>query len=493
MRNVNWIGLLVCGVCVVASLGISVQYGMSIAQVWWHALLYSSIGVASVIGEVLAAHRIAHLWRSGRGVAMTAYICGGILASFITIQYEMGYLADLFEGNASAGESRAGNRSSLEHERRTLEAQLEKAGIVRPVPAIEGDIAGIKAHPRWTSSRGCTDVTAPESKELCANYGKLSGEMGTAMAIKQVHSRVRDINAELHGLSGAKVADARASYMAQLTGTTEMGARVTLTVLIIVFLWWGRTFAPFVFVDPPAAEKPQTPIAPEKPIEARTAPEAVAAPDVAAEVAFLPPSSALVDESYDSDDEGMTAEEVQALWEIEQEREAIAALSGKKETLPDNTWRKGALPPTAEEVLLTAGLDASDPTYVFDRNQIDRFAASYLSFRPGDRNACESVKLVWDAFQQWCTDMEIGENQRMNRQRFAKVFPVLLAENGGGRAKRSEMFYFGVVINPAPAHRLATATALPLPLMEDFPMGAPVNGERRLGGALVDRMGLVAS
>lgn len=472
MKNVNWLGLIVCAVCVVASLAISIQYGLSISEVWWVALTYSGIGVAAVTWEITGPHRVAHLRREGRSVAMWACVFGLGLASIITIQYELGYLATLFEGKASVGESRAGNRASLEMERATLEGQISKAGAVRPAAAIQGDIDAVKANYRWTSSLGCTNVTAPESKELCASYGKLAAELGAATAIASAQARVRAINAELQPFAAAKVADARASYLSHLTGSSEMGARIILSIALIVFLWCGRTLAPFVYMDAKKA------IAPETVSVATWSPETVAAIPAAEKSSFLPPAPlpSLLDDDFADEETGteLSAEDVLALWELDEEREkqALAALSeGRRDAKPQPE-------PAAEEKKKRTRFD---PLAARNRQFVERFAADALLFIEGDRSRYEKAQLIWDAFLHWCAIMEIED--KPNRAQFGEIFPVILEDNGGEKVKWSEIHYVGVALKPAFAHGMAAAADA----VTQSPEQPLALGERRLGSVLKDR------
>lgn len=474
MRNINWLGLPVAIICSAVSLGLIADYALGASDNPWRVVAYGAVGVAAVLWECTGLHRADHLRRTGRIGASGICYAGLALAILITVSYEIGSLAELMESKASIGESKAGERASLEAERAILMGQAKKAGDVRPVAAIQGDIDAIKAHPRWTSTGGCSNVTAPESKELCTSYGRLAAEVGAATAIAAATARIVELNRTLQPLAASKIADARASYLSKLSGLPEIDSRIAVSLLVIVFLLFGRVAGGYVFMDARRAETAEIAIASTSLTEARTAANRVAATQAALNPVLMPPLASLADEDDDFE-EGASPEEIEALWDMEQEAAAVAALNaGKIEPLP--------VKPEPAPL---------NPVQVARRELVLRFASDCLIFhrsREGDEKPPrESAKLVWEGFELWCEDMEIGD--KLTRAAFGTSFGLILEDNGGKHHKSSEIYYVGVTMKPSFAHRLAKrAEAITEGTEEALPVVTV--GEPRLGGRIRDRRAL---
>lgn len=473
MRNINWLGLPVAVICSAVSLGLIFDYAVGASDNPWRVAAYGAVGVAAVLWEVAGLHRGDHLRRAKRRGAALACYFGLAVAILITVSYEIGSLAELLESKASIGESRAGERAALEQERSVLLAQVKKAGEPRPAGAIQGDIDAIKAHPRWASSGGCTNATAQESKDLCVSYGRLAAEAGAAAAIAAASARIIELNRDLAPLAASKVADARASYLSKLSGLPEIDSRIAVSLLVIVFLLFGRVAGGYVFMDA-REQRAEIATASQAVTEAPTAANQIARTHVAPEPVFLPPIASLADEDIDFD-EGMTAEDIEALWNREQADKVVAAMSaGEPEPLPVK----------AEPAPL-------NPVQVARRELVLRFAADCLVFhraKAGDeKQPRESAKLVWEGFELWCEDMEIGD--KLTRAAFGTAFGMILEDNGGRSHKNSEIYYVGVTLTPAWSHRVAKrADAITEGTEEALP--AVTVGEPRLGGRIRDRRAL---
>jgi hypothetical protein len=479
-QNINWVGALFWLVTIVTSGAAIVLYSVGTTPDFAEQLVIAATGLAALAFECVALHRIAHNWRVGRGWASA--ICVFILpfAILITLSYELGFLARIFETSASVGESHASARHTLERERKRLEAQVEKAGVPRPVAAIEGDLAGVKANPRWVSSRQCSDITAPESKGLCAEYGRYSAELGAATAIAGATARITEITGQLNGYATAGVADARAAYLSR-AGLPELDSRFAVAALSMVFLMCYRVGGGYVFADrwgrgeggPPAvaspvvAEMSQNSNAPEKATEARTAEFAPPLPETAAQL----PSPALPDALASmGEDEGtdLTPDEIDRLYAESQAEPLVEAMNLNRAERVE-----------APEADLSSLSDAD----LKRREIVLRFSRDCLTFLGPDSDEFEEGTLLWNAYETWAKDMEVRE--MTTQQAFGRAFNGYMRERSErGRAKSSNTRYYGVKINPLHTHRM-TFGSTPV---EDFTNDQP----RRLGSMLRDNLSLAA-
>jgi hypothetical protein len=70
-------------------------------------------------------------------------------------------------------------------------------GETRPVATVDADIAAERQNWRWTSTRGCTDATAKDSRAYCATYNRLFGEMAAAQEAANLRDRIHSLEGEI--------------------------------------------------------------------------------------------------------------------------------------------------------------------------------------------------------------------------------------------------------------------------------------------------------
>lgn len=500
MRNVNWLGLIVCGVGVAVSLAFAVKYGLSLSSDPFIALAYSSIGVAAVLWEVVGWHRAAHLYRIARPWAARLCIVGLVLATVITIQYELGFLAALFEGKASIGAADSSERAAKEAERSNLLAQIQKAGVVRPAEAIRGDLAGMRALQSQAdqarrdgeaeaADKGCGDrckahrsaYTALSTKLASSPVDKLEAELGVAVGVERAQARVTALNAELRPLAAAGVADARASYMHIAFGISETGARLTLSLLIILFLIACRSWSPFTFMDPPApasvAVIDRGKVHAPPPVLERQPAAELFPPDGAIEASSPPPD--VPDADFIESDMHPEAPE---------EAEEPPFDLDELEMLAEFAAGRGEAASPAEEAIeaepLPEPLSASEERA---RNLVQRFILDCCIVHGDNHSEREKAKVMETAFRQWQADHEIVEI--VNGNDFGKTLTAILGELGGGKIHSDGKKYVGIKLKPMITHRLS----LNAPAAAETPqLGAlGANGKaRRLAIANGDLSGL---
>jgi hypothetical protein len=464
MRNVNPLGLIVCGVCVAVSLAFAVLYGMALSPDPLVALIYSAIGVAAVLWEVVGWHRVAHLYRIERPWAARVGVIGLVLATVVTVQYELGFLATLFEAKASIGESSASARAAMEAERANLQAQITRAGIVRPVEAVRGELFGMRALQSQAdrakadgdaeaADKGCGErcrahrsvYTALSAKLAASPVDKLQAELGIAEGVERAQERIRKITADLAPLASAGVADARANYMHQMFGLSETGARLTLSLLIILFLLAGRSWSPFTFMDPPS---PAAAV-----IDMGAVRHAEPALDRRPAAELFPPADAIdasapaPDADFIESDMGLEAAEEaeEPPFDLEDLEMLRAFDSGHHEAAVDAS---GPIEDEAEPEPLT-------PAQERVRAVVRRFIVDCCLVHGEDHSQREPAATMQNAFRQWQADNEIVEI--VNSNDFGAALEAILSDLGGGKIHSNGKKYVGIRLKPYVTHRLSLA------------------------------------
>jgi hypothetical protein len=159
---------------------------------------------------------------------------------------------------------------------------------------------------------------------------------------------------------------------------------------------------------------------------------------------------------------------------MEQEAAAVAALNAGQPTIAPAVAKPEPAPLT--------------PVQVARREVIKRYCDDCLIFH-GSANAetgrpyRETSKLVWEGFEIWLDEVEIGEE--WTRAAFGLAFGPILEDNGGRSLKSSEIYYEGVTMKRSWLHRVGKRADL---LANGIEVALPVNDQpSRLGSVLRDR------
>ena len=84
--------------------------------------------------------------------------------------------------------------------RKELEVLRDRRGNLpahRPVGTIQSDLTAARMDRRWKSSSSCTDATANASRDFCAEYARLQGELETAKAATALDVKIHELTRKL--------------------------------------------------------------------------------------------------------------------------------------------------------------------------------------------------------------------------------------------------------------------------------------------------------
>lgn len=459
MRNINPFGILIVAVGVVASFGISIYQGLQFSDAAWKAGIWAAMGAAAVTWEMIGWHRCAHLWRERRLFAFLMNIAGLVLASVVTILlFELAFLAGTLEGVAAKNEATIESRTALVAERASLQSSIQKGGAVRGLAAIDSDIAGIKLHPRWASTHGCTPewITAALSRELCERYSNAVAERGQAIATQGAQTRIREIQMQLTPLGNVGAADARALYISRLFGTSQQTARMIVGLGVIAFLFFCRAVAPFTMWD---GKKPRD----REPGEAIDGPSGleVLNPTGAEAGEAVAALERLSVGASDEDIAAMLAAEVEAEMRQEVERKRR---ENARPIMPKVTVVQAA--PEEKEPARIPGLPGGAEYAKDAENQVRRFMDECLT---PDGEAFEASSVLWSAFLVWTNDNELSG---VDRTTFGALLNVFISEapyfgkktrkrfNGGA----STHVFTSVRLRSRAVHRLSQQRSIDVPV-----------------------------
>lgn len=122
----------------------------------------------------------------------------------------------------------------------------------RPQAVIVEALRGLEQDRKWTTSKGCTEATAADSRLFCEGYFGTKAELAAALEAMRLETRLGDLRTEVRRLQevgAGQDIDAQATLLSRLTGvgtsTAQMAMVVFLAVLVEIgaamglYLAWG--------------------------------------------------------------------------------------------------------------------------------------------------------------------------------------------------------------------------------------------------------------
>ena len=119
----------------------------------------------------------------------------------------------------------------------------------RAVGMVEAELKAAEQNYRWTSTKGCSDVTLDLSRDYCESYHKLEAELAAARKDEAFQKRADELRTQLGQFTGraaVKVADPQAAIISTLSGLDISRVEVALTILITVLVELGSSLGLYV-------------------------------------------------------------------------------------------------------------------------------------------------------------------------------------------------------------------------------------------------------
>jgi hypothetical protein len=234
-------GLITLGFIVISTV-MAVRFGWQFGATETDRYVYATAGGLADLLKALLPLAIVGAWRTGEYPRCTT--CAVVFAVFTAYSLGSSFGLAAIQQAEKVGEHTAlattyqDDRTEFER----LRQERNTLGTQRPGDTVRADIARLKLDRLWDRSKGCTDATAKDSRELCQRYQALEGELATVKAAAELDSEIETIRGRLGGAGAkeaAKEADPQAAAFAQLTGHTKDWIRTALHAVFAIILELG--------------------------------------------------------------------------------------------------------------------------------------------------------------------------------------------------------------------------------------------------------------
>jgi hypothetical protein len=144
------------------------RYGKALGGAGIEGDIHGAAFAALDLFKVLMPALISGAWARGRWLLAFAGAAGfatlSVLSGWATFSVEVLERAAV----AAERETRAQHLADLQTKLGRAESRLRVLGETRPVATVDADVAAERQNWRWTSTKGCTDATAKDSRAYCA-------------------------------------------------------------------------------------------------------------------------------------------------------------------------------------------------------------------------------------------------------------------------------------------------------------------------------------
>lgn len=126
-----------------------------------------------------------------------------------------------------------------------VEGKLQVLPVSRPQAVVVEALRGLEQDKRWSTSKGCTEATALDSRAFCEGYFKTKAELAAALEAVRLDARLTPLKQEVARLQEAgarEEADIQASLLSRLTGVGVSTAQMGLVMFVAVLVEIGAAF-----------------------------------------------------------------------------------------------------------------------------------------------------------------------------------------------------------------------------------------------------------
>lgn len=244
-------GLFALGLAVI-SIGANFWFGTLLTaghERWLYGAVFALLDALKTVLPVLAAAAFAAgLLAKGR----TAVLIFALLSA-LSFTAEIGLYATT--KSETVGDAKAAHEKyeQAKDAKAKADAALAAIGTTRPAGEIAGEIAALKRDRLYDRSKQCTEATAPESRDLCAQIDRLAGEHDKALEAAALRRAAANAAVELQKQDVAaamRVVDPQAEALAKLLGVVVTvdpdTVRTGLAVLIALLIELGSGLGPWL-------------------------------------------------------------------------------------------------------------------------------------------------------------------------------------------------------------------------------------------------------
>ena len=245
IRLLSILGVIAALILVAASAFMNFQYVTGWGKDDLNGQIFGAISIALDVTKALLPFFILWAWKNNRFIHVA-------LGSFLFTCLVTFSLLSALGFAASNRAHTTGKKQTITTEFQEIESDLKEAiskrdaqPQARAVAVIAQAIKAKELSRRFTSSKGCTNVTAKKSRAFCSDLFALKEEKAAATEKAKYESQITALKARRGNLrqqGAGQQADPQAGLLAKLTGLKIADTQTALTVFIAVLVEMAAAF-----------------------------------------------------------------------------------------------------------------------------------------------------------------------------------------------------------------------------------------------------------
>jgi hypothetical protein len=234
---------------VAVSMAMNYHAGLSLGETAEQGAWFARL--AAAVSGANAGLPFAVAWGYGRREWGTVAVGSVLLALFLvySLGSALGYAVSNRGAVVGGRETLTATYDATRAREKDMRGRLAAVASARASTVIEGEMARQKQDRLWTSTRECSDATAPASREYCKAFEALRVELAAAVEAAQLRSEIDRVEQTLNALRGrgaGRDADPQASVIGWIFGLKAHHVRSGWSLLTAVLIEFGCAFLPFI-------------------------------------------------------------------------------------------------------------------------------------------------------------------------------------------------------------------------------------------------------
>jgi hypothetical protein len=248
----------------VISIGANTTFGSLLTageERYIYAVLFGSLDVLKTLLPLIAAAAFVAGARTKGAVALATFA----VLTLLSLTASIGLYATTKSETVGDAKAARAKYADAVAARNKAQADLAALGAVRPAGDIAADLGELKRDFRFDRSKQCTDATATDSRKLCVQVDRLTGEAQKAAEFRRLGQVIAAARVKVEQLdvgAAMKAIDPQAEQLAKLVSVvrpvTPENVRTALALLIAALVEIGAGLGPWLVAPVPAARHTKT-------------------------------------------------------------------------------------------------------------------------------------------------------------------------------------------------------------------------------------------
>jgi hypothetical protein len=197
---VSGIAIKVALVLIVVSCSLNWSFWHGQGRTPWEGILLGAVAVCFDVFKSVLPVLVRWAITARRYLEASVGVVMFVLLFIAALVSAVGFFSGSRGGVAASQETKNERLALATAEASELKLRLASYPKLDTALKISADMAAMRTHRRWTSTKQCTDITATASRKFCGRYEGLRGDHATAVARDRAAQSLASVRGEIKRL-----------------------------------------------------------------------------------------------------------------------------------------------------------------------------------------------------------------------------------------------------------------------------------------------------